>query len=580
MDERGVAELLAGLRTLGAEATGVEVKRAGEALPRSCRETLSAFSNTPGGGVLLLGVSEGAGYAVDGLDDPARTQQDLVAMCSDDIDPPLRPAVSLVRVEGGRVLVAEVPELPKSQKPAYVKSLGMNRGSFLRVGESDRRLTSEEVAQLVADRGQPQFDREPVPGATPDDLDGPAVARYAERLRTTNPRVFADASDEEVLRLTGVLVPDDAGRSRVALAGLLALGSYPQRQHPQLNLTFVSYATPTGESGASGVRFLDNVSVNGPIPVIVSEALQVLRRNMSRRAVVSGAGRRDVWDYPEEALREAVVNALVHRDLSPGSRGMQVQVEMYPDRLVITNPGGLFGPVDLERLGEDGRSSARNALLMKVLEDVAIPGEGRPVCENRGSGIRAMVSALRNAGMGLPAFRDRVTAFVVTLPNHSLLDDETLRWLEGLGREGLRDTQCIGLALMRRGELLDHARYRAATGIQDGRVATFELQDLVARELVQQTGTGRGSRYRLAPEVLAARPAARRPDRRRQVREVLDLLGEASKAEIAEQLRMNPKSAEHWLRVMKSEGTVEATARGTSRATKYRLRGDTGQGDD
>lgn len=83
---------------------------------------------------------------------------------------------------------------------------------------------------------------------------------------------------------------------------------------------------------------------------------------------------------------------------------------MYPDRFVVRNPGGLFGPVTVDRLGEEGISSVRNGVLMKVLEDVPIPGGTRTVCENRGSGIRTMISALRQARMSPPDFRDRRSA--------------------------------------------------------------------------------------------------------------------------------------------------------------------------
>jgi hypothetical protein len=79
-------------------------------------------------------------------------------------------------------------------------------------------------------------------------------------------------------------------------------------------VTFVHYPTAEGARSGTGERFLDNVVIEGPIPVIVRDALAAIRRNMSRRAVISGAGRQDIWEYPETALREAVVNALVHRD--------------------------------------------------------------------------------------------------------------------------------------------------------------------------------------------------------------------------------------------------------------------------
>lgn len=574
MPSTSASEIITALRKFGAEATSVEAKRAEGGLPRSVRETLSSFSNTAGGGTLILGLDEAAGFATIGLADPAKLMADLASMSRDEMSPPLQPAIDVLEIDARAVIVADIPELPKNQKPCYVKSLGMERGSYLRVGESDRRLTSEEVQQVVADRGQPQFDHEVILEATKDDLDKTALAAYVQRARETNPRVFGDESAEVILRMNKVLARGSDGEQHPTLAGLLAMGRYPQQFFPQLNLTFVHYPTASGEAGRDGVRFLDNVRVDGPIPAMAADALNVIRRNMSRRALVTGEGRRDMWEYPPEALREAVVNALVHRDLGPGSRGNQVQIEMYPDRLRIMNPGGLFGAVNIERLGEEGRSSARNGLLMKLLEEVTVPDEDRTVCENRGSGIRAMLAALRQAGMSPPSFKDSTTAFEVVLPNHTLLDDETVDWLRQLGREGLRDTQCTALALMRRGEVMDNTRYRAATGITDSRAATFELQDLVARELVAQTGTRSGARYTLSGYAASARTGRRRirPNRRRQIVDLLALHGELSKSEVSERLSLNPKTAEHWLRTLKSEGSVEATEPGRgSKHTKYRL---------
>ncbi len=330
--------LVAELRKFGAEATSVEAKRAEGGLPKSVRETLSSFSNTPGGGTILLGIDEAAGFSIVGLADPAKNDGGPGSMCREDIVPPLVPEIEIAEVDGQAVVLADIPELPKSQKPCYVRALGKERGSYIRVGEGDRRLTSEEVQQVMADRGQPQFDHEVVVEATIDDLDPVSVAAFTQRARLNNPRIFGDEPADVILRMTKVAARGTGGLEHPTMAGLLALGRYPQQFFPQLNVTFVHYPTTTGESTQAGVRFLDNVSLDGPIPSMVSEVLGVIRRNMSRRALITGDGRRDMWEYPPEALREAVVNALVHRDLSPGSRGIQVQIEMYPDRLRIMNP--------------------------------------------------------------------------------------------------------------------------------------------------------------------------------------------------------------------------------------------------
>src|SRR4051794_39370157 len=100
---------------------------------------------------------------------------------------------------------------------------------------------------------------------------------------------------------------------------------------------------------------------------MVSECIRVLKRNMRRRSIISGLFRQDEWEYPEEVLREVLVNALVHRDYSEFAKGMRVQVEIYPDRLVVRNPGGLYGPVELTALGGMTISSSRNRALLKIL---------------------------------------------------------------------------------------------------------------------------------------------------------------------------------------------------------------------
>lgn len=123
------------------------------------------------------------------------------------------------------------------------------------------------------------------------------------------------------------------------LAGLLCLGSYPQQFFPQLFMSFVSIpSTELGVPGQRGERFLDKQSLDGPVPVILAEALAALQRNMNKAAAVRGLWREDRFDYPVEVLRELLVNAIMHRDCSPAARGTQIQVELYADRLVVRSP--------------------------------------------------------------------------------------------------------------------------------------------------------------------------------------------------------------------------------------------------
>ncbi|SPT60555.1 ATP-binding protein [Actinomadura madurae] len=568
LDEE-LAEIVGNLRVIGADIADVEVKKAQGGLPKSLRETLSAFANTQGG-VIILGLDEAQGFNASGLPNPAKMAADLGAMCSEDMEPPLRPLIKIHTFEGAQVLVAEVSEIDPAQKPCHSRGAGITKGSYIRVSDGDRRLSAYEVQVMLSSRGQPREDEQAVHGVELDQLDVASVDALVARLKTSRPFAFKDLDRMAVLRRAKVLVPGDDGGDVVSLAGLLALGAYPQEHFPQLMVTFVHY--PTEGGAGSGDRFLDNVTLEGPIPVMVRDTLAVIRRNMSRRAIITGAGRQDVWEYPETALREAVVNALAHRDLSGAARGAQVQVEMYPDRLAIRSPGGLFGPVTVDSLGEAGISSARNATLIKLLEDVPLPGETRTVCENRGSGIRAMVEALLAAGMSPPQFTDKISSFLVTFPNHTLLSEETVDWIHSLGERGLTDSQCIALSLLREEQAIDNRAYRIATGV-DSRVATNELQDLVARELIAQTGTRRWARYRLAEKRVAVRPGASRADRRP---ELLNALGAEvlSRAELVARTSLSDQTVRRWLKIMRDEGTVEVVGSSVkSRHVRYRRAG-------
>lgn len=535
-----LADLVMVLRRVGAEIGGVEVKRAREKLPSSMVESISAFSNSPGGGVILLGVDEAQRFAVTGVPDPKTTMAKVQSLCADAMQPAVRPYIQAHEFEGEVIISVEIPEIVLAQKPCFYRGAGEINGAYRRVGDADQRMTSYEVQQLIAGRGQPLDDLSAVVGATIDDLDPHKVDAFLNRLRKSRPS-FVEESPESALRRMRVLVPHQTEARLVpSLAGLLALGKHPQDFLPQLNITFVHY--PTTDGPDTGTRFVDNRSIDGSIVDLVQGALLALRANMRRRAVVTGFGRQDIWDYPEAVLREAIVNAVVHRDYSPAARGAQIQIEMYPDRLVIRNPGGLFGAVNLARLGEPGVSSSRNAALLRILEDVVLPEDDRPICENRGSGMRVMVRALEAMGMSPPVFDDSIATFTVVFRNATILDEDALRWLSTLGAKDLSESQCFGLVLMRGGQIFTNATYRNRF-LLDSRIATQELGDLVRRGLVEQFGSRRWTSYRLSE-----RPSwARVGSGPMTVLRYLEEHGPAPRSVIADSIQANHRTVLAWL---------------------------------
>jgi len=414
-----VQEHIAALQRFNADFTHLEAKEAKADLPHHIWQTVSAFSNTQRGGTLILGIAERQRFQVIGVRNGGKLQHDLASLCSDEMEPPIRPAIQLHNIDGKHVLTAAIAELPSQQKPCYFKAAGYTNGAYIRVADGNRKLTSYEVQMMLSARMQPKDDQELVTEATLDDLQPRLVKGLLARVRNRPDDPLARVSDSALLKKLAVLAPH-RGSLVCTLGGLLALGKYPQEFFPALGMTFVVYpGEGVGEPGANDERFLDNQRIEGPIPAMLAPALAVLGRNTKRRAVVRGLYREDVGDYPVTAIREAIVNALVHRDLSTSSRGTPVQINMFKNRLVVHNPGGLYGPVTVDSLGE-GISAPRNIRLLRILEDVTPVGERRAVCENRGSGVGAMQEALRRSGLPEALLEDRIATFRVTFSNAAL----------------------------------------------------------------------------------------------------------------------------------------------------------------
>src|SRR5579884_1114020 len=325
-------ENIAALQRFNADLTHIEAKEAKTDLPKHTWQTVSAFSNTRNGGIIILGVSEQQRFKITGVRNSGKLQHDLASLCSNEMEPPVRPTIELHTIGGKHVIAASIPELPNQQKPCYLKAAGYTNGAFIRVADGDRKLNSYEVQMMLSARCQPRDDQEGVLETTIEDLQPRLVKVLVIRVRKRPGTVLARESDQNILKMLKVLT---LHRNRLVctVGGLLALGKYPQQFFPALGITFVVYpGEDVGEPGANQERFLDNHRIEGPIPEMLGPALAVLERNMKRRSVVRGLYREDVAEYPITAVREALVNALVHRDLSSASRGTPVQVHLFRNK--------------------------------------------------------------------------------------------------------------------------------------------------------------------------------------------------------------------------------------------------------
>ena len=393
------------LRASGGDTTSVEVKSAAGGLPDSLTATLSALANLPGGGVIILGLDETAGFRPVGLAAPNRLRQGLANKARS-----YRPPVRLVfeegaRVDGQPIVMATVLECDPSAKPCRASSTGK---AFVRGYDGDYELSDAEVQAFLAQRSQPRFDRQPVAGATHDDLDEGLVRAWMQTARSLAPHGIGRFDDDDEILLRGGVVSQTGEPTK---AGLLSLGRYPQQWFPR----FVIQAAVEPSGGDARERAQDTVTISGAIPRMLEGALEWARRNFDRGTIESDDGRVvERRAYPLGAFRELISNALVHRDLDAWSEGRAVEVRYSARRLVVTSPGGLWG-ITTDRLGLEGVSSARNAQLLSICQHVrADDGEAR-VVEALAQGLPRVHRLLADMGSPPPRYADRGISFTVLL---------------------------------------------------------------------------------------------------------------------------------------------------------------------
>lgn len=487
-------ELIQELKLGKCETQKLECKEARRNTPRSLLETLSAFSNTHGGGIILLGVGDAPTFPILGVENLEQVQTGVANMCAQELEPPIRPQISLHNIGGRSLLAIEVPEAGTSEKPVYIKARGIYHGSYIRQADGDHQLTEYEVLKLLENRGQPRHDMDLIEEDYESTLDRDSVAAFIKRVRERSQGPIGDADDITILRSTHVIA-EKANRLMPTVAGLLMFGKMPQYFFPNLRVVFLSYPNSDPNlPGPNGERYLVNEPIEGNIPTILNRIILLLGRHLQKRTVVTGSlEREEPWEYPKEALREALANALLHRDYSPQARGSQVQVALYPDRLTISNPGGLFGTVTLENIDQPDVQQARNSALMRIAEDWGI-------VENRGGGVGAIIAAMRKYNLSPPLFKSTLSRFNLTFKNHHLLNPEALSWLDRINVTNLNSNQRLALVYTRIEGRITNSEYQRLCGV-DTVTASRELAEMVHSELLNMTGTRRWAFYELPQEL-------------------------------------------------------------------------------
>lgn len=472
------------------ESVAIEAKESGTpSMP--VMETVSALSNEPGrdGGYVLFGVKAAESlfpdYEVVGVDDPDHCQTDLATQCREMLQPPIRPNIFTATHSGKVVVIAQIPEAAPAAKPVYIKSQGLPGGAYRRIGATNQHCTDDDLALLYQHRGHAGYDETTLPKTSLADIDERAVHEYRRARRKVNPEASELGwDDRELLHALGA-TSDTGDNSELTLAGLVLFGKETSlRRH--LPMCRVDYIRVEGKEWVPDPEHrYAAVEMRGALIQIVPRAIATILADIPKAFSLPGGGvhRQDVPLIPRTVIREAIVNAVMHRTYRIRE---PIQVIRYANRLEIRNPGHSLVPDD--RLGEPG-SRCRNERIAAVLHEVGL-------AETKGTGIRTMRVAMADANLTLPVFESdwQRDGFTVRLLVHHLLGPEDVEWLAQFSDCELSSEEARALIVLREMGAIDNGVYRDVNRV-DTLAASQALRRLRDLGLIAQKGKGRATYY-------------------------------------------------------------------------------------
>ncbi len=488
LSELSIRQLIA-----AGETNQVELKVASPR-PSEIAERLCGMANAQGG-VVIIGVEDTTLEVVGVPGERMALTKDVILRAARQIikpslilDPP-EPEVYVI--DGKQLVVATV--LP-SNGPIY-QSGGV---CWVRRGTHTVPLSVSEMIELANDHGLMRWELQPAYGLTMEDIDLERVEAYL-RVRSARSLSSGRFKDREaVLVGLGCASALESGMMVPTNAGILFFGHGPQWRIIQSEIVCVVYRDELGVG-----KYVDRKIITGTLQELIDGTEAFLNKYVAVGARIEGWKRIDLPEYPFEALREAVVNAVVHRDYS--RVGESIRVFYYSDRVEIHSPGLLLPGITVEQMKRgEVISKLRNPILAGLLRDV--PG----YMERIGSGIRLMLDETSRMGLPTPEFRE-TNEFVVTFrkllgsgnvkqgvlfpQDASLMEEDRV-----LGKHfNLADRESRFGIIM--GYIQEHGsittrQYYEIAGISE-RTASRDLEDLVARGSLKSVGKTRGRIYKL-----------------------------------------------------------------------------------
>lgn len=387
---------------------------------RNILRTVSAFSNTSGG-VILIGIENDR--SVSGLDNPKDDEERLTSIISDGISPQVMPEIDILSWRDRNVLRVEV--YPGPSRPYFLSSLGKAEGTYVRIGSTNRKADDNVIQSLSRYSMGRSFDEEPVPELNSEAIDFLAASELFFKTRTLKREDLSTL--RIVTRVMDKVVP--------TVGGILLFGKERDKLFPDAWLQCGRFNGKNRKAIADSVEFKDH------LPTLPYHALEFFKKHMQTSIHIGEVSNSKRTSFPLTALREAIVNAVVHADYS--MKGSPVRVAIFDDRIEIENPGLLQFGVTIEGM-LNGVSALRNRVIGRVFKDLGL-------IEQWGSGIQRMIAECNEMGLPSPEFAEIGRCFRVTIytepVGRSLLDRVDTRIINLLkaNPDGLSTSELAGI---------------------------------------------------------------------------------------------------------------------------------------
>ncbi len=430
--------------------------------PDALAEAMVAFANAHGGTV-MVGVDERGEVTgeISGEDlDFVLRQAELKCR------PPISAGWEQMETEGGTVIAVSIP------RSTELHALDDGR-ILMRTGTLNRPLAGDEVVQLASSRTTGAWETSVAAGVTVEDFDEDIITQYLQKREARMKRPLAGTREQLFYEIGAA---DDAGRP--TNMGVLLFCTNPQRWIPQSSVLFIRFVgrEPRGESGLAG--YARREEIGGPIARVIEGAWNLVWSEMAVGAVVKGLEREESPEYPPFAVREAIVNAICHRDYR--LRGRHIEIRMYADRLEVISPGGLPGFMTLDNLVDEHYS--RNPRLVDGLFQWGY-------IEALGLGIDRMIEEMVQSGLKEPDFEAQPHAFKVQLFNARERAPEPVR------PGNLNDRQVRALEYVRANGAITNREYQQLCPNVSSETLRLDLVDLVEKGTLLKIGAKRGTYY-------------------------------------------------------------------------------------